>query len=140
MLKIYTDASTKGDPGPSGAGIILLGEGIYKQLHFPLPILTNHEAEFESVILALDYVNKLDLPRQTVFLFTDSKIVAQTIEKDYSKQEHFNTYLEKIHALTKNYELFLCKWIPESKNKGADHLARQGLNKARKELKNEKTS
>ena len=46
MIKAYIDASTKGNPGPSGGGIVLVSEGIHLQKAIPLSVLTNHQAEF----------------------------------------------------------------------------------------------
>lgn len=65
-------------------------------------------------------------------LYTDSKVVAQTIDKNYTKNPAFSDYLTEIQCLLKQFPLAIIQWIPESQNKGADHLARQGLAKALK--------
>ncbi len=136
MLNIYTDAATKGNPGLSGAGIIILKEKQQIQLSYPLSVMTNHEAEFCAVVLALEYILAQQLQQETILLHSDSKLVVQTIEKNYAQNQLFHNYLEKINGLTSKIELILFQWIPESKNKGADHLARQGLRKAQKGEKN----
>lgn len=135
MLKIYVDAATKGNPGASGAGIQLISENLYQQLSFPLPVLTNHEAEFAALELALLDVIKKDLNHQNTIVYTDSKIVAQTIEKDYTGNPLFSPYLKRFRELYPEFPLLIIQWLPEKENKGADNLARQGLQKA---LKNEK--
>ncbi|KPG71673.1 ribonuclease HI family protein [Enterococcus sp. RIT-PI-f] len=132
MLKIYLDASTKGNPGPSGGGIMLVGDQIYEQLSFPLAQGSNHQAEFAVMAQALTFVLERKLHQQTCMFFTDSKIVAQTIDKDYTNNPDFKDYLQQIHLLLDQYALAIIQWIPESQNKGADHLARQGLAKALK--------
>ena len=35
MLKVYIDASTKGNPGPSGGGILIVYQGKQEQLSIP---------------------------------------------------------------------------------------------------------
>jgi len=37
MLKVYLDASTKGNPGPSGGGLLIVGEDLHEQHAFVLP-------------------------------------------------------------------------------------------------------
>ncbi|WP_430609119.1 ribonuclease HI family protein [Enterococcus sp. DIV0876] len=130
MLKIYLDASTKGNPGPSGGGIVLVGDQLYEQLSFPLENLSNHQAEFAVMQKALTLLLERNLHQQTCMFFTDSKIVAQTIDKDYTNNPAFQDYLTAIRTLLDQFSLAIIQWIPENQNKGADHLARQGLAKA----------
>ncbi|MDN6409402.1 MAG: reverse transcriptase-like protein, partial [Tetragenococcus halophilus] len=77
-----------------------------------------------------DILYKRDLHTQTILVYTDSKILAQTVQKDYTKNRDFKKYLVEIQEKLTNFPLLLIEWVPESKNKGADHLARQGLQKA----------
>lgn len=130
MLKVYIDASTKGNPGPSGAGILITGEGLHQQIGLPLSVLSNHEAEFETLILALNYLIEHHHNEQTILLHSDSKTVVSTIDKNYTKNPAFTPYLEQFQALEAAFPLLIVQWIPESQNKGADKLARQGLQKA----------
>lgn len=132
MLKVYLDASTKGNPGPSGGGIVLVGEQIHEQLSFPLEELSNHQAEFAVMQKALSLLIERNLHQQTCMFFTDSKVVAQTIDKDHTSNSAFQVYLTTIRSLLNQFSLAIIQWIPESQNKGADHLARQGLSKALK--------
>ncbi|AYW45006.1 ribonuclease HI family protein [Tetragenococcus koreensis] len=132
MIKSYIDASTKGNPGPSGGGIVLLGDDLYEQESFALTQLTNHQAEFVVFSRLLDELYKRQLHTQIVLVYTDSKILAQTIQKNYTKNPDFKKYLLEIQEKLTKFPSLLIEWIPEAKNKGADHLARQGLQKALK--------
>lgn len=133
MLKAYIDASTKGNPGPSGGGIVLLNDDLYEQKSFALPaLLTNHQAEFAVLSYLLDHLYERQLHAQTILVYTDSKILAQTIQKNYTKNAEFKKYLNEIQIKLQNFSLLFIKWVPEANNKGADHLARQGLQKALK--------
>lgn len=131
MLKIYVDASTKGNPGPSGIGIQMIDATNYLQLHFPvLEMISNHEAEFLALETALKEGITRQLHQQNTFVYSDSKVVVETIDKNYSNNPIFKPYLTRIQSLLQQYELLIIQWLPEKQNKGADNLARQGLKKA----------
>lgn len=129
MLRIYVDAATKGNPGPSGGGIVIVGEEGHEQHHIRLGECSNHEAEFRVFIQALQLLIEKNYTDQTIVIHSDSKVVVQTIEKDYSKNPLFQPYLATYRQLEPHFSLLLIKWIPESQNKGADTLARQALQK-----------
>lgn len=130
MLKIYIDASTKGNPGPSGGGFVIIGEQLHEQISFPLPESTNHQAEFAAFIALLNYLIAQQWQEQTIMVFTDSKVLAQTIEKNHTSNPKFKEFLFTCQQLLPKFNLLLLQWIPENQNKGADNLARQGLKKA----------
>ncbi|HCW3315550.1 TPA: ribonuclease HI, partial [Listeria monocytogenes] len=50
-MEVFVDGASAGNPGPSGAGIVLKAEGIYEQFAIPLTVMTNHEAEFIAIKL-----------------------------------------------------------------------------------------
>lgn len=128
MIKIYTDASTKENPGPSGVGILIIENGHQTQLSVPLTKdYTNHQAEFIAQIIALDYIKKHFNNLGTIFLYSDSKIAVQSIEKRYAKE--FQSYVDQLIPYFDENPLLFIKWIPEKQNKGADNLARQALQK-----------
>lgn len=135
MIKVFIDASTKGNPGPSGGGLMITSEKMYKQESFVFSEMTNHQAEFEILITALEFLLAHHLEQETTMIYSDSKVVVQTIDKDYTTNEQFFPYLSKFRQLQKHFPLLILQWIPESKNKGADNLARQGLQKALKKRK-----
>ncbi|MDR0922353.1 MAG: ribonuclease HI family protein [Lactobacillales bacterium] len=132
MLSIYIDASTKGNPGPSGAGILIIEDGNQEQYAYPLQKMSNHEAEFQTLILALNLILEQGREGQNILIYSDSKTVVSTIDKNHTNNPLFLPYLENFQRLERNFSLLVVQWIPESKNKGADNLARQGLAKALK--------
>lgn len=138
MLKAYIDASTKGNPGPSGGGIVLIGDDLHQQLAFSLtePALTNHQAEFATFVHLLELLLDRNRQEQTIMVYSDSKVLVATVDKNHTNNETFKPYLTEIQKLLPHFKLLILQWIPESKNKGADNLARQGLQKALKKLEN----
>lgn len=128
MLRMYTDASTKADPGPSGVGLVFISEGLHKQLAIPLKEeMSNHEAEFEAVIAGLNYLVEQQLASHDLLMFSDSKIVVTAVERNYVKNQKFRQYLLTINQLLQHFPSFSMQWIPEAQNKEADHFARQAL-------------
>lgn len=127
MLEIFIDAASKGNPGPSGGGIVIKKQGKIEEHAFFLGIMNNHEAEFKILHKALEICRKKD--DSTVWLKTDSKIVCDSVEKRYVKNEKFQPYLEKCLAIIDTFDLFFIKWIPERENQHADRLARQAIHK-----------
>lgn len=131
MIKIYTDAATKGNPGPSGIGFVLVGENLYQQLSVPLEgTYSNHEAEFIALVTGLSYLVEHKMNKESLHIFSDSKIVISALEKNYVKNEVFKPHLHQLRSLLNQFEVYLVEWIPDTKNKGADNLARQALRKA----------
>lgn len=130
MLKIYTDAATKDQF--SGGGIVIIGDGIYQQIAIPIDAADNHTAEMATIIAALDHLIQNDLYQQSVLLYSDSKTAVQVFDKGRTKNPEFQDYVQHFNFLASKFDLLVLQWIPEKQNKGADHLARQGLAKARK--------
>lgn len=132
MIKAYIDAATKGNPGPSGAGLLLVTDQGQEQYALALNELTNHQAEFAAFQALLELLIQQDRTKETVFVYSDSKVLVQTIDKNHTNNVAFLPYLQKSQQLLRHFHMLILQWLPESKNKGADHLARQGLQKALK--------
>lgn len=133
MLKLYTDAAVKGNPGLAGAGIIIVGDGIHEQIAIPLSgKWDNHEAEWQALYLGLDWLIEHNKKNQLLTAYTDSKLVAQAIQKKYVKQERFQQYLSPILTMLDSFPFAEVSWVSEKENKGADNLAKQALRKTEK--------
>lgn len=130
MLKVYIDVSTKGNPGPSGGGILLVSDHQQEQLSIPLSFGSNHQAEFEVFLKTLEILKNRQMTAETILCYSDSKVLVSTIDKNHTSNKDFLPYLEKIQSLLKDFSMLILQWIPESKNKGADNLARQALQRA----------
>ena len=129
MLKVYIDASTKGNPGPSGGGILIIADQQQEQLSIPLSFGSNHQAEFEVFLKTLEILKNRQMNEEIILCYSDSKVLVSTIDKNHTNNKDFLPYLEKIQSLLKDFSMLILQWVPESKNKGADNLARQALQK-----------
>jgi len=127
LIEVYIDGASAGNPGPSGAGIFIKGDGKTDHYSIPLGNMSNHEAEFQALIKAL-YIC-IENGYHIVSFRTDSQLVSRAIEKEFVKNKTFVPYCEEALQLIKKLDLFFIKWIPHSENKKADQLAREAIRK-----------
>ena len=80
-ISIYTDGSSKGNPGPGGYGIVMLSEkGHRKELAQGFRKTTNNRMELLSVIVALESIKQQDC---SISIYSDSKYVVDAVEKKW---------------------------------------------------------
>lgn len=125
LFEVYIDGASAGNPGPSGAGIFIKGEGEVFRYSIPLGVMSNHEAEYHAFIKALEIC--LDKGFNVVSFRTDSQLVNAAVEKEFVKNKLYAPLLEKALMLAGQFDLFFMKWIPSSENKAADELARKAV-------------
>ncbi|MHA8138615.1 ribonuclease HI family protein [Lactobacillaceae bacterium Scapto_B20] len=130
MYKLYTDAATSHqDNDKSAGGVLILNQGKQNQFKYPLTAHDNHTAEFQICIIGFRELLKLvpqnDLEKTIVSFYTDSKIVADSLNKQYAK--HYQPLVDEIIQLENNFQLVMNQWVPESHNMGAHQLAQQAL-------------
>ncbi|NBU90567.1 MAG: ribonuclease HI, partial [Flavobacteriia bacterium] len=80
MINIYTDGSSRGNPGPGGFGIILEFDNQVKELSEGFRRTTNNRMELLAVIVALENLKTNKYP---VHIYSDSKYVIDAISKKW---------------------------------------------------------
>jgi ribonuclease HI len=80
MLTIYTDGSSRGNPGPGGYGTVLIFGKHRKELSQGYKRTTNNRMELMAVIAGIEVLTK---PGQQILVVSDSKYVVDTIEKNW---------------------------------------------------------
>ena len=126
MIEVYTDGASVGNPGISGAGVYIKADQKIYERSFPLGHMSNHEAEFHAVIKGLEFC-KQHFPERILSFRTDSKVVVNLVEKNFTKNKTFRPLLKQIHVEANHFPLFLIKWIPNKQNIHADRLAKEAL-------------
>lgn len=129
MIEVYIDGASAGNPGPSGAGIFIKGQGLNARYAIPLEPMSNHEAEFHAFISGLKICLKNGY--SVVSFRTDSELISRAVEKEYVRNKQFAPLLKEALLLSKKFDLFFMKWIPSRVNKVADALARQAILKGK---------
>ena len=58
MLKVYLDASTKGNPGPSGGGLLIVGEDLMNSMPLYYPRSQITKQNLLRCIMLLNFSNE----------------------------------------------------------------------------------
>jgi ribonuclease HI len=82
MIEIYTDGSSRGNPGAGGYGVVLISKThkIRKELSAGYQLTTNNRMELLAVIVGLEALKII--PSQ-VLIYSDSQYVVNAIEKNW---------------------------------------------------------
>jgi ribonuclease HI len=127
--QIYSDGASRGNPGPSGIGAVILKDGeIVHEISKYIGQTTNNVAEYEALLAALDYCVKKKL--SPVEILADSQLVIRQLTGHY-KVKHPN--IIPLHEKARKYLAHLdvtgFKHIPREQNKHADWLSNEGIDK-----------
>ena len=79
-IEIFTDGSSRGNPGPGGYGVILRCGEHYKELSGGFVETTNNRMELMAVIVGLEAVRR---PNAEIILYSDSRYVVDSVNKGW---------------------------------------------------------
>ena len=81
MITIFTDGSSRGNPGPGGWGAIIANDAFVKEIGGGDKQTTNNRMELTAVIKALEYISKPDsgMKLEKIILHTDSEYIVKGI-------------------------------------------------------------
>jgi len=133
---VYTDGGSRGNPGPSGIGVVITKDGkkIIKKYSQSIGICTNNEAEYEAVIFALQKIRHLFGKQKTremvVEIRMDSELVSRQLSGKYkiTEEKLFPLFI-KVWNLRLDFLRIDFVEIPREKNKLADSLANEAMDK-----------
>lgn len=129
MYQIYSDGASRGNPGPSGIGaVILKDDEIVHEISKYIGQTTNNVAEYEALLAALDYCVKKKL--SPVEILADSQLMIRQLTGHY-KVKHPN--IIPLHEKARKYLAHLdvtdFKHVPREQNKHADRLSNEGIDR-----------
>ena len=137
-IKIYTDGSCLGNPGPGGWAAIITEDGKDKPISGNAPDTTNNRMEMMAVIEALKYLHKKHghdvLAKTQIHFFIDSNLIVQTLNSGWKKKKNQDLWaeIEKLTAwLNIKWEWVKAHHEDEHNNK-VDELAFKEAKKAGK--------
>lgn len=81
MITVYTDGSSRGNPGPGGWGVIIASPANVFELAGFDSNTTNNRMEMSAVIAALQFLHKNNQHNNLISIFTDSQYVKNGCEK-----------------------------------------------------------
>lgn len=128
-LEIYIDGASKGNPGPSGIGVVICrGEETIKNISTFIGNATNNIAEYTALIYALQEAFKLKA--ETVKINTDSQLLHRQLNRTYKvKSPNILGLYNQVMQLISAFKEVSITNIPRENNKGADKLATLAIKK-----------
>lgn len=129
-LTINIDGASRGNPGESGIGAVIKdGSGnIIKKISRFIGIATNNSAEYQSLILAIETAKELGA--EEVSVYADSELLVKQIKGEYKiKSEGLKPLYHKAVDILKGFKSYGIIHIRREKNKEADELANQAIDK-----------
>jgi ribonuclease HI len=91
-ITLYTDGASSGNPGPGGYGLVLIYGKHRLEKSEGFKLTTNNRMELLGVIVGLE---SLKLPDCKVVVYTDSKYVADSVEKGWVFQWETKAFKKK---------------------------------------------
>lgn len=127
-ILIYSDGASRGNPGPAGAGAVLIGEDgeILATEYQYLGTATNNLAEYSGAILGLQ--KAIELGATQVTLRADSELLIKQLKGQYKvKNEGLKPLYQRALSLLKNFKGVVLEHVPREANKLADRAANQAI-------------
>ncbi|MCL6472364.1 MAG: ribonuclease HI family protein [Firmicutes bacterium] len=137
-LIIFTDGAARGNPGPAGAGSLIIDpEGhVLAEMSEYLGETTNNVAEYTALILALEKASKFNA--EEIEIRSDSELLVRQLSGEYKvKNEGLKPLVERVRSLLSGYKRVGVKHIYRSENARADVLANEAIDKFKKGEKRE---
>jgi ribonuclease HI len=120
-IKMFSDGGSRGNPGPSASGYVLLTEndevivkkGVY------LGITTNNQAEYKSLLFGLE--EALSLGVQVVYVYMDSLLVINQMKGLFKiKNRDLMPIYHSINEVVTKFKKVTFTHVPREFNKLAD--------------------
>jgi len=130
-IEIYVDGGSRGNPGPSGVGVVILdanGKRL-KDVSKYIGEATNNIAEYSALLYGLE--EALILRADEIVVNLDSELVAKQLTGDYRvKDPGLKPLFERAINMLKSFKDFEIRHIEREKNKEADKLVNRAINLA----------
>lgn len=130
VLTIYTDGGARNNPGPAGIGVVIKeGRKVVERYCEYIGKATNNQAEYQAVIAGLQRAKELGAKEAHCYL--DSELVVNQLNRRYRvKDKDLAPLFVKVWNLSLDFQKVIFIAIPREKNKEADKLVNEALDKA----------
>ena len=131
---IHTDGGARGNPGPAACSFVVEADGtvIHKGSKY-LGKETNNVAEYQGVILALEWINVNGdkFLSKAIKFFLDSELVVRQLNGIYKIKNKTlqELNLKSASLITNSRAEISFGYVPRTKNKIADFLVNKELDK-----------
>ncbi len=126
--RLFTDGASRGNPGPAGAGVVLLddkGRELCTRAEY-LGRCTNNVAEYRALILGLQTAGEIGCRKPAIFL--DSELIVRQITGRYKvKNATLKPLFAQAQNLLQGFDDYTVAHVPRARNSRADELANRGI-------------
>ena len=133
-IVIYTDGGARGNPGPAGAGVVILKDGtvIAEVKKYLGDKLTNNWAEYEALIIALNEAKKIGLSGEHIEIRMDSELIVKQMKREYKvKDAGLKEQNAKVWSLLdEDFSIVRFVHVRRGENSAADALVNEALDEA----------
>lgn len=128
-IRIRTDGGSRGNPGPSGIGVVVedrdSGE-VLEERYAYLGTTTNNQAEYRAVLLGLERARALNA--KTVEVVADSELLIKQATGVYRvKNPDIRLRFEEMKGLERSFERVTYRHVRREENTKADALANRAM-------------
>lgn len=128
-----TDGGSRGNPGPSGIGVVIedakTGEVLEEHAKF-LGHTTNNQAEYQAVVLAL--TRAVALGAKHMEIVADSELLIKQANGEYKvKNPDLQLRFREMKGLEAQLDRVTYRHVRREFNKAADKLANQAMDRGR---------
>ncbi|XXF76583.1 ribonuclease HI family protein [Myxococcaceae bacterium GXIMD 01537] len=127
-LRLFTDGAARGNPGPSGAGAVLLEPGgqVVARLGKYLGVQTNNHAEYTALLLGLQHAKTLGARELEVF--SDSELLVRQLTGRYQvRSPTLRPLYEEALRLLKDFAQAKVAHVPREENGAADEMSNRAI-------------
>jgi ribonuclease HI len=126
----YTDGGSRGNPGPSGYGVVIQAEGgtVLAELSEFIGMRTNNVAEYSGLLAALEFA--LAKGHSRLRVVSDSELMVKQMRGQYRVQSpELRPLYEEAKRRAAKLEAFQIEHVLRGKNKKADELANLAMDR-----------
>jgi ribonuclease HI len=130
-VTIFVDGASIGNPGPAGAGVLIVDRQDKKiaEICEPLGVTTNNVAEYRALILGLKKARELGI--RSVHVRADSELMVKQISGDYRvKDEKLQVLSREALDIIDSFDSFDILHVDRSKNQAADRLSKRAADRS----------
>jgi ribonuclease HI len=127
-MQLYADGGSRGNPGPSASGYLLLDQqgAIIAQKGLFLGVTTNNQAEYQALKLGLEEAIRRGVQQLDVYM--DSMLVVNQMKGIYKvKNSDLRAIHQSITELASRFTRLTFNHVPRERNKQADALVNEIL-------------
>jgi len=128
LINIFIDGASRGNPGPSGIGIVFFDDSkkAVKKLFKFIGNATNNVAEYTALIYGVQ--EALIDKYENITINSDSELLTRQLRGEYKvKNENLKPFYEQFLHLSRGFNKIDVVGIHREQNKLADNLANKAI-------------